>query len=183
MIKSKLILLLIISVMSCYQLFDFDLVWGQSKAQGSSSDTMKDDTTEMPTITTLRSLIRALQDLESQLKGLKTELKAAETEDQKIRITAEINKLVESLDAHQKDFERIAIGVDLDQFEEKTEQDFDWQNEVQELLGTVLQELKNMTARPRQLERLRSEVAHYENKVPIVKKAIANTSFVLSTGV
>ena len=77
MIKSKLVLLVIISVMSCYQLFDFDLVWGQSKAQVSSSDTLKDDTTERPTITTLRSLIRSLQDLESQLKGLKTELKAA----------------------------------------------------------------------------------------------------------
>jgi len=183
MIKSKLILLLLISVMSCFQLFNFDLVWGQSKSQVSSSDTMKNDTTEMPTITTLKSLIRSMQDLESRLKVLKPELKAAETEEQKIKITAEINKLAKSLDEHEKDFERISIGVDLDTFGEKPEQDFDWKNEVQELLGPVLQELKSMTERPRQLERLRSEVAHYENKVPIVKKAIANTSFVLSTGV
>jgi len=160
--------------MSWFQLFNYDLAWGQSKSQVSSSDTVKDDTTEMSTLTTLQSLIRSMQDLESQLKDLKPALKAAETEEQKIKIAAEINKLAESLDEHENDFERISIGVDLDRFGEKPEQDLDWKNEVQELLGPVLQELKNMTARPRQLERLRSEVAHYENKVPIVKKAIAN---------
>ena len=53
--------------------------------------------------------------------------------------------------------------MDLDTFGEKPEQDLDWKNEVQELLGPVLQELKNLTARPRQLERLRSELSHYEN--------------------
>jgi len=172
--KSKLMLLLIISIMSWFQLFNFDPAWGQSKSQLSSSDTMKNDSTAMPTITTLKSLIRSMQDLESQLKDLKLELKAAETEEQKIKITAEINKLVKNLDEHEKDFERISIGVDLDTFGDEPEQDFDWKNEVQELLGPVLQELKGMTERPRQLERLRSEVAHYENKVSIVKKAIAN---------
>ena len=169
--------------MACFQLLNFDLVWGQSKSQISSSDTMKDDTTTMPTITTLQSLIRSMQDLESRLKDLKPELKAAETEEQKIKISAEINKLAKSLDEHEKDFERISIGVDLDTFGETPQQDFDWKNEVQELLGPVLQELKSMTERPRQLERLRSEVAHFENKVPIVKKAISNTSFILSAGV
>jgi hypothetical protein len=163
-----------ISVMSCFQLFNFDLVWGQSKTEVASSDTMKDETTEMPTITTLKSLLRSMQDLENDLKELKTKLKAAEIDEQKIKITAEINQLAESLDAHKKDFERISVGVDLDQFGEKPEQDFDWEKEVLELLSPVLQELKNMTAQPRQLERLRSEVAHYKNKLLIVKKAIVN---------
>jgi hypothetical protein len=119
MIKFKLILLLIISGMSWFQLFNFDLVWGQSKSKVSSSETMKDDTTAIPTITTLKSLIQSMQDLESRLKVLKPELKAAETEEQKIKITAEINKLAKSLDEHEKDFERISIGVDLDTFGEK----------------------------------------------------------------
>ena len=78
--------------MSCFQLFNFDPAWGQSKSQVSSSDTMKDDTAAMPTITTLQSLIRSMQDLESQLKDLKPALKAAETEEQKIKIAAEINR-------------------------------------------------------------------------------------------
>ena len=89
MIKSKLMLLLIISVMSCFQLFNFDFVWGQSKSQASSSETMKDDIAEMPTITTLKSLIQSMQDLESQLKDLQEKLKAAETEEQKIKIAAD----------------------------------------------------------------------------------------------
>ena len=93
MIKSKLMLLLIISVMSCFQLFNFDPAWGQSKSQLSSSDTMKDDTAAMPTITTLQSLIRSMQDLESQLKDLKPALKAAETEEQKIKKEAGASSL------------------------------------------------------------------------------------------
>ena len=171
MINLKLLLLLITTMMLSFQLLHFDPAWGQSKAQVSSSDTKNDDTTETPTITTLKSLIRSMQDLESRLKVLKPELKAAETEEQKIKITAEINRLAKSLDEPEKDFERISIGVDLDTFGEKQEQDFDWKNEAQELPGPALQEIKSMTERPRQLERLRSEVAHYENKVPIVKKS------------
>ena len=54
--KSKLMLLLIIYVMSWFQLFNFDPAWGQSKSQVSSSDTMKDDAAAMLTITTLQSL-------------------------------------------------------------------------------------------------------------------------------
>ena len=95
--KLKLMLLLIISIMSWFQLFNFDLAWGQTKSQVSSTDTIKDDTTEMSTLTTLQSLIRSMQDLESQLKDLKPALKAAETEEQKIKIAAEINKLAENL--------------------------------------------------------------------------------------
>jgi hypothetical protein len=111
MIKSKLMLLLIISVMSCFQLFNFDFVWGQSKSTASSSETMKDDIAEMPTITTLKSLIQSMQDLESQLKDLKGKLKAAETEEQKIKITADFNELAGSLDANKKGFERISKGI------------------------------------------------------------------------
>ena len=40
MIKSKLMLLLIISGVSWFQLLNFDPAWGQSKSQVSSSDTM-----------------------------------------------------------------------------------------------------------------------------------------------
>ena len=94
--KTKLMLLLIISIMSWFQLFNYDLAWGQSKSRVSSSDTLKDDAAAMPTITTLQSLIRSMQDLESQLKDLKPALKGAETEEQKIKIAAEINKLAEN---------------------------------------------------------------------------------------
>ena len=38
------------------------------------------------------------------------------------------------MDEHEKDIERISIGVDLDTFGEKPEQGLDWKNEVQELL-------------------------------------------------
>ena len=94
--KTKLMLSLIISIMSWFQLFNFFPAWGQSKSRVSSSDTMKDDAAAMPTITTLQSLIRSMQDLESQLKDLKPALKGAETEEQKIKIAAEINKLAEN---------------------------------------------------------------------------------------
>ncbi len=54
---------------------------------------MKDETTAMPTITTLKSLIRSMQDLENRLKVLKPELKAAETEEQKIKKEAGASSL------------------------------------------------------------------------------------------
>ncbi|UCF93307.1 MAG: hypothetical protein JSW39_03865 [Desulfobacterales bacterium] len=171
MIKSKSVLM-IMTLSVCLPILSYDRAGGQATGTESSSDAKKSSSADLPTLNALQTIIQSMDDRRGQLKDLNADLKAAETEEQKIRIVFAINRLTESLDAIGKDFERISTGVDVDTFGEEAEKDFDWQKEVQELLGPVLQELKNMTARPRQLERLRSEVAHYENEAPLSQRPL-----------
>ncbi len=147
----------------------------QNTAHDQPSESEKIDVAYRSTILTLETIIRSLQDLNQRLDAKRKEHTEAGTREEKIRIEGEINKLSKDIRGLEKDFEKIATGVDLESSEVNIGKDFDWNTEIRELLGPALQELKNMTARPRQIEKLRGQVSYYEKRLPIVRKAIANT--------
>jgi len=123
------------------------------------------------------SLARMLEThvgLTRQLQARKAELKKAATPDLKDEISADISRLQESIRALEKNFEKISTGIDLDRFDTVKEPEFDWKREILELLSPIIQQLKSMTDRPRQLEKLRSELAYYQSRMPIAKTAIEN---------
>ena len=62
----------------------------------------------------------------------------------------------------------------METFQSKQREDFNWKEEARDLLWPVIQELKNMTDRPRKIEKLRSEAAYYVDRLNIVEKALAN---------
>jgi DNA repair ATPase RecN len=51
---------------------------------------------------------------------------------------------------------------------------FDWQRRILELLRPLLNELTRLTARPRELERLRTEIASYLEQRHLADRAFAN---------
>ncbi|MCP4353656.1 MAG: hypothetical protein GY795_50050 [Desulfobacterales bacterium] len=143
--------------------------------QPAESEQEKIDVAYRSTVLTLETIIQSLQDLNQRLDARRKEHTEARTREEKNRIEDEINKLSQDIRGLEKDFEKIATGVDLESSEVNIGKDFDWNTEIRELLGPALQELKNMTARPRHIEKLRGQVSYYEKRLPIVRKAIANT--------
>lgn len=130
--------------------------------------------TERPTLETLRTIMDTIRQFEAELKGLERDYKAAQTPDQQARIDEEIQRISERIESMERDFETIATGVDMAAFDEKPSADFDWKKELQVLLGPVIQELKGMTERPRQVEKLRREMAAQKGQLAIIEKALAN---------
>ena len=129
------------------------------------------------------SLARMLEThvgLTRQLQARKAELKKAATPDLQDEISADISRLQESIRALEKNFEKISTGIDLDRFDTVKEPEFDWKREILDLLSPIIQQLKSMTDRPRQLEKLRSELAYYQSRMPIAKTAIANIQNLIS---
>ncbi len=129
------------------------------------------------------SLARMLEThvgLTRQLQARKAELKKAATPDLKDEISADISRLQESIGALEKNFEKISTGIDLDRFDTVKEPEFDWKREILDLLSPIIQQLKSMTDRPRQLEKLRSELAYYQSRMPIAKTAVANIQNLIS---
>jgi hypothetical protein len=124
------------------------------------------------TLITLKSLARSMESLRQQIRGLEAELRAADTEDQKIRLLQGIRKQRDRLEGLERDFEGIATGVALEDFTTGPPARFDWKKEIEELLGPVLQELKDMTARPREVERLRSDVTLFERRRALSRTAL-----------
>lgn len=180
-VYSTLILLFI----TCFHIMDFNAMAQKPPAASNEKDKedaqkTSDEFSEQNTFHTLDSIISGINELEGRRKKEKRNLRQARTDEQKAAILSEMKKIHRQIGSHKKDFERIATGVDPEIFESGPGEEFDWQQEVLDLLGPVLQELKTMTARPRQIEKLRSLADYYRNQLKIITKALTNLKMLIS---
>ena len=94
----------------------------------------------------------------------------------------ELKMLDQQLKDAENDFESIATGIDIKLFEDKTNQDtFNWQNELLSILEPGIKELKRLTLRARQKTKLKEEVLHYDNLLPIADQAADNLQNLITT--
>ena len=123
-------------------------------------------------IPTLSTILDSLNNLKRQVGNKEGELQLAKTEDQKARILRELAQLNARVAALNGDFERIATSVNLEAFTARPKEGLDWREEIQEILGPLIKELKGLTAQPREIERLRGEAAYFENQIATAKNAL-----------
>ncbi len=126
------------------------------------------------TFSTLNAIIESLEALQEEVKNKERELEYAQTKEKKTKITNEIIELNGHAKELEKDFESIATSVDLSSGVSEQKRRFDWQEEVQALLGPLIRELKNLTAHPREIEKLRGEIAFYDKRLPVIRTGIRN---------
>lgn len=82
-------------------------------------------------------------------------------------------ELAQEIGTLERDFAAIATGVDRAQLEGSS-MHTTLAAEIEDLLRPLLEELKSATEEPRELERLRSEVALYERRAQLADAAILN---------
>ncbi len=153
---------------------------GQEPVETKAVQDVKIESEVQSATDSLARMLETHAGLTRQLQARKAELKKAATPDLQDEISADISRLQESIRALEKNFEKISTGIDLDRFDTVKEPEFDWKREILDLLSPIIQQLKSMTDRPRQLEKLRSELAYYQSRMPIAKTAIANIQNLIS---
>ena len=162
--KKPILMILCISV--ALLLFYKGHSLGQQADPNLTATSRQDDSDEnSTTLNTLEIIARSIYILQDQLKEKEDELQSMQIEDLKISVVNEMNELNQRIATLEKNFEVIASGVDLRIFEEEPKKTFDWKDELQDLFGPILQELRNATARPREIERLRNEVSFYKEQI------------------
>ncbi len=110
-----------------------------------------------------RNTIRELRD---QQKPLEEAAERQEIEQKIERIRAEIAEL-------QQSFEHIALGgINLSILTDQPEQPIDWREEVEQISRPLLASLKELTAKPRQLDSLRRDIEREENQLKVIEKAL-----------
>ncbi len=133
-----------------------------------------DTVVEKKYIDTILTISRNMDDLKEQISDKTMELENARTREEKNKISRQIDKLGENLLVLKRNFEQIATGIDFSAHDEKARSEFKFEQEIMELLKPLIQEMKDMTARPRHIEKLRNKAAFYKSKLPDVIKAIEN---------
>jgi hypothetical protein len=125
----------------------------------------------------LQEIQKSLQTRRSQVEQLRRQL-AQETDEVERRELEQRLEREESDHANlRRSFENIALGgVDMSVFVDPAtpEEEFNWQQELQLILKPLVQELKELTEKPRQMERMRSQLALLENQRRIAQRALNN---------
>lgn len=143
-----------------------------TSVQAQDSDTPLDDTADVIQATRLDELANLLQRKELQRDELKQ--KSAQSQDKastKERETLE--KINRDIDKLKSTFELIALeDTNTSLFSESESLPTDWQQDLLEILKPLIDSLKSVTERPRQIAELRDTVFNTEAKLVVTQQAL-----------
>lgn len=125
---------------------------------------------------TLKDLQHSIQALENSILEMETAYVKTPIEERRQAIRAELRRQLSLRDAYQREFESIATGMEIEGTDGGPIRAFRLEEEIMEVLRPLIEGLKQMTSRPRELERLRKDLAFYENTLPGIRQAIARVS-------
>ncbi len=135
---------------------------------------------EQDTLSTLEGLVRVRTGLKTDIEGINRQIKGAQSEAQKQALAQHRDKLEADLETTTRNFEDLAAGVDISSLRAKKEQPFNFQAELFSLLRPAIDEMKDMTAGMRQKSELKEKVAYYQQRIPLIEQALANTDRLLA---
>lgn len=123
-------------------------------------------------IARLEQIKRVQQDKHEELAKLQKQLASA-TEVDRVKIEAQIAAVQSNIEELTQSFERIAVsGINLKNLDKVEEEKLDWRNELLQVARPILDSLKEATAKPRQIEELRTSIGLYEQQLQALDKAI-----------
>jgi len=110
----------------------------------------------------------SIRELEKQLKQLTDPAEKQEIEQKIGRIRNEISGL-------QRSFEHIALGgVSASVLDEGPEEKFNWREELEQISRPLISSLKEITAKPRQMDALRRDIEQHETRLELIDRALTS---------
>ncbi|TYT73634.1 hypothetical protein [Desulfobotulus mexicanus] len=165
MIKNKSLTLLLFLCIIFFALPSTQAISGDKdvlKSQGPPS-----------ALQTLKDLRLSIEAVDKDILEKEESYAKALIEERKQAIRIEVSHLLRLRDAYQREFESIASGIELEETAQAPIKAFRIEEELMEVLRPLVEGLKQMTSRPRELERLRKDTAFYENHLPEIRSAIS----------
>ncbi|SKA85601.1 hypothetical protein SAMN02745166_01167 [Prosthecobacter debontii] len=120
----------------------------------------------------LDALETSIRQVEADLKTERTKLITTLAPDEKEQTEARVKLLAEKRENLLKDLEFVVTGIDPVSFNGATSEAVDLQSETRDLLLPIVQELKQLTAAPREVEGLRREVTTLRERSMVTRQAV-----------
>lgn len=135
-------------------------------------DTNQDKTLEKSS--QLVDMKKTLANYRQDLKNLNQQIQTAKEETDKQALIEKKNQLLKKIQSLTGSFEEIATGgVKISDYTGKEEKKaFNWQEEMLEIFKPMIAELKQLTERPRTIERLRGQKSQIEEHLPVAESAL-----------
>lgn len=125
----------------------------------------------------LAEIHKSIQKRRGHLEELRKQLSHTQTSTEKAELKLEIDELEKLIENSNNSFEFIVTGgVDSSIFRQKPPEKFNWHKEFFEIIEPFLDQLKQLTETPRNMERLNREIAEKEDQLKVIKRALNNIS-------
>lgn len=128
---------------------------------------------EPPSVLALNSVRHSIKSTDERIALLAEEEKTA-TAAERERIEAEIKSLVARRAVLRSDFESIATGIDPAEYDQAATVKFVLSDELHALVRPIVDELKELTKKPREIEQFRSELAIWQKRLGTTEAALLN---------
>lgn len=129
---------------------------------------------------TLRTLVGTMASLRTQMETQNRRVMAGENEGVKEAAKKEVEALQARLNQAQRDFETIATGLEVREFDQRQDAaKFDLTSELTQLLEPLVHELKSATEQPRVIEQLRGDLAFEQRRAELAAAAVRNAEQML----
>lgn len=120
------------------------------------------------------------ENISSQQKAINKKLdllEIAKTEKNKEKIQAEIDTIRDAISEQEISFEMIiTAGIELDTDEATIKKDFDWQQDLLDIVQPFITELHHLTENKRKLDLLHHKINFYQEQIEKINKAILHIS-------
>jgi hypothetical protein len=121
----------------------------------------------------IKNIIQTLKSLDQNIKLTSRALSSNTMLGKEAELKKELDTLVENRNTLARNLEETITGIDIRTIETEHESDeVNLQQEFSDLLGPILIDLKKITSRPRDIERLRRDSATIERKIVTSQAAI-----------
>ena len=151
---------------------------GTASAEGEQSKEVKADNAQ-PAIKlensadSLAILQQSIATKREQLREINEVLKRKTDPTEKLEAEQKITRLSNEISSLQKSFEHIALGgINQSVLADQPEQKINWKDELEQISRPIVSTLKELTAKPRQMDALRRDIERYEKQLEEIDKAL-----------
>jgi hypothetical protein len=121
----------------------------------------------------LLSIRSSIEQLDREIEATQDELRSPRGEGRREELAQRIKTLGEKLAQLRENFSEVATGIGLEQATaQKAEVQLDWRQRILELLSPVLTEVRRLTARPRELSQLRTQIERDQEQLHVAQRAL-----------
>jgi predicted nucleic acid-binding Zn-ribbon protein len=134
-------------------------------------------------ITNLSRLLKSMDAVSATIDEKNKRLFSPEGQGREQSIRKDINELQQKYDQLEKSFNDLASEVNFDTIvNPEKSKGFNWNEELKEILGPLIREVQRATSKPREIEKLRSDIEAADFQLQNIERAMGHIMVLLDDG-
>ncbi len=123
---------------------------------------------------TLQTIRRSIKDINKEIEKSTQQYTEASTPQDKSYWSNQLEKLNQRRDSLLANFINVSSGTDADELFNKKEEKTDIRADLLEVFSPIVNELKALSEKPRRMEKMKSDLIEYQDKLKQVDQALEN---------